>query len=93
MLLNSLNAISPIDGRYAEKTKVFRDFFSEQALINYRVLVEIEYFISLTKTEIQSLEDFPKEAFKKIKLRNAMCIAQIKRGLATQAPFPSNSHT
>jgi hypothetical protein len=34
-----------------------------------------------------------KEAFKKIKLRNAMCIAQIKRGLAKQAPFPSNSHT
>ena len=67
MQLNSLNAISPIDGRYAEKTKVFRDFFSEQALINYRVLVEIEYFISLTKTEIPSLEDFPKEAFKKIR--------------------------
>ena len=63
----NLNAISPIDGRYAEKTKVFRDFFSEQALINYRVLVEIEYFISLTKTEIPSLEDFPKEAFKKIR--------------------------
>ena len=40
MQLNSLKAISPIDGRYAEKTKVFRDFFSEQALINYRVLVE-----------------------------------------------------
>jgi hypothetical protein len=34
-----------------------------------------------------------KEAFKKIKLKNTMCIAQIKRGLAKQAPFPSNSHT
>ena len=67
MQLNSFNAISPIDGRYSEKTKVFRDFFSEQALINYRVLVEIEYFISLTKTEIPLLEDFPKEAFKKIR--------------------------
>ena len=67
MQLNSLNAISPIDGRYSEKTKAFRDFFSEQALINYRVLVEIEYFISLTKTEIPLLEDFPKEAFNKIR--------------------------
>ena len=67
MQLNSFNAISPIDGRYSEKTKALRDFFSEQALINYRVLVEIEYFISLTKTEIPLLEDFPKEAFKKIR--------------------------
>ena len=67
MQLNSFNAISPIDGRYSDKTKVFRDFFSEQALINYRVLVEIEYFISLTKTEIPLLEDFPKKAFKKIR--------------------------
>ena len=67
MQLNSFNAISPIDGRYSEKTKALRDFFSEQALINYRVLVEIEYFISLTKTEIPLLEDFPKEAFNKIR--------------------------
>ena len=67
MQLNSLNAVSPIDGRYSDKTKVFRDFFSEQALINYRVLVEIEYFISLTKTGIPLLEDFPKEAFNKIR--------------------------
>ena len=67
MQLNSLNAVSPIDGRYSEKTKIFRDFFSEQALINYRVLVEIEYFISLTKTEIPLLQDFPKKALKKIR--------------------------
>ena len=67
MLLNSLNAISPIDGRYNEKTKAFGDFFSEQALINYRVLVEIEYFISLTNLEIPLLEDFPKEAISKIR--------------------------
>ncbi len=67
MRLNSLNAISPIDGRYNEKTKAFGDFFSEQALINYRVLVEIEYFISLTNLEIPLLEDFPKEAISKIR--------------------------
>ena len=67
MRLNSLNAISPIDGRYNEKTKAFGDFFSEQALINYRILVEIEYFISLTNLEIPLLEDFPKEAISKIR--------------------------
>jgi len=61
MKINSLNAISPIDGRYYEKTKKFIDFFSEQALIKYRVLVEIEYFIALTKTEIPSLKKFPKD--------------------------------
>jgi adenylosuccinate lyase len=47
MKLNTLNAISPIDGRYRNKTKSLGDFFSEEALIKYRVLVEIEYFISL----------------------------------------------
>ena len=67
MKSNSLNAISPIDGRYSEKTKKFIDFFSEQALIKYRVLVEIEYFIALTKTEIPSLKKFPKDSVKKIK--------------------------
>ena len=67
MQLNSLNAISPVDGRYFNNTKEFKDFFSEQALIKYRVLVEIEYFISLTKTEILALNDFPKKSIKKIR--------------------------
>ena len=67
MQLNPLNAITPIDGRYNEKTKKFRDFFSEQALIKFRVLVEIEYFTALTKTQIPTLKDFPKESVKKIK--------------------------
>jgi adenylosuccinate lyase len=62
MQLNSLNAITPIDGRYNDKTKEFRGFFSEQALINYRVLVEIEYFVALTKTNIPSVSNFPKES-------------------------------
>ena len=43
----SLNAISPIDGRYSLKTAELNDFFSEKALIKYRLIVEIEYFISL----------------------------------------------
>ena len=67
MQLNSLNAITPIDGRYYDKTKGFSIFFSEQALIKYRVLVEIEYFIALTKTEIPKLNDFPKDSISKIK--------------------------
>ncbi len=67
MQLNFLNAISPIDGRYYEKTKGFRIFFSEQALIKYRVLVEIEYFIALTRTKIPTLSDFPKDYINKIK--------------------------
>jgi adenylosuccinate lyase len=67
MQLNSLNAITPIDGRYYDKTKGFSIFFSEQALIKYRVLVELEYFIALTRTEISTLSDFPKDSIKKIK--------------------------
>ena len=47
MSLFTLNAISPIDGRYRSKVKSLADFFSEEALIKYRVLVEIEYFIAL----------------------------------------------
>ncbi|MEX0359954.1 MAG: adenylosuccinate lyase, partial [Allomuricauda sp.] len=47
MSLNPLNAISPIDGRYRNKTEAFGAYFSEEALIKYRVRVEIEYFIAL----------------------------------------------
>jgi adenylosuccinate lyase len=49
MILNPLNAISPIDGRYRKSTNVLAPFFSESALIKYRVLVEIEYYIALSK--------------------------------------------
>ena len=44
----SLTAISPIDGRYASKTTALQAYFSEQALIQYRLRVEIEYFTSTT---------------------------------------------
>ena len=47
MALFMLNAISPIDGRYRSKVEALAGFFSEEALIKYRVLVEIEYFIAL----------------------------------------------
>jgi len=55
MKLNNLNAVTPIDGRYYNKTKDYGNYFSEQALIKYRVLVEIEYFIALTKTKIPDI--------------------------------------
>ncbi len=51
MSLDSLNAISPIDGRYAGKTSPLGDYFSEAALIRYRVRVEVEYFIALCQSE------------------------------------------
>ena len=47
--MNSLDAISPIDGRYRSKTEPFANYFSESALIRYRVRVEIEYYIALMK--------------------------------------------
>ena len=49
MDLNLLTAISPIDGRYREKTQSFAQYFSEYALIRYRIRVEIEYFIYFCK--------------------------------------------
>ena len=54
--LNELNAISPIDGRYRNKTISLAPFFSEEALIKYRVLVEIEYFIALCEVPLPQLK-------------------------------------
>ena len=59
----SLTAISPIDGRYSSKTERFSDYFSEYALIRYRVLVEIEYFIALCNIPLPQLSNFPKDKF------------------------------
>ena len=53
-----LTAISPIDGRYAEKTKELSEYFSEFALIKYRVFVEIQYFIALCQHPLPQLEGF-----------------------------------
>ncbi|WP_339837743.1 adenylosuccinate lyase [uncultured Maribacter sp.] len=58
MSLNALNAISPIDGRYSSKTKSLSPFFSEEALIKYRVRVEIEYFIALCEIPLPQLSSF-----------------------------------
>ena len=58
MSLTPLNAISPIDGRYRNKTEALKDYFSEEALIKYRVQVEIEYFIALCEVPLPQLSDF-----------------------------------
>lgn len=62
MHLNTLTAISPIDGRYRTSTAVFSPYFSEFGLIRYRVLVEVEYFIALANLKVQGLDDFPLES-------------------------------
>lgn len=61
--MNTLHAIAPVDGRYRSKTQDLAPFFSEFGLIYYRVLVEIEYFISLAESGIEPLNTFPKEKF------------------------------
>lgn len=58
-----LKAISPIDGRYADKTTSLVPFFSEMALIRYRVQVEVEYFIALCQLPLPQLAAFPKEKY------------------------------
>ena len=60
--LNELNAISPIDGRYRNKTISLAPFFSEEALIKYRVLVEIEYFIAFNYI-FRNLHEFERQKF------------------------------
>ncbi|GBU08421.1 adenylosuccinate lyase [Bacteroidales bacterium] len=55
MTLSELSAISPVDGRYRDKTKALAAYFSEYALIRYRVLVEIEYFIALCEIPLEQL--------------------------------------
>ncbi len=59
----NLNSISPIDGRYYNKTEVLSNYFSEKALIFYRLKVEIEYFISLCKIGIPQLKNFDHSKF------------------------------
>jgi adenylosuccinate lyase len=63
MDLNTLTAISPIDGRYRRKVSELAPYFSEFGLIKYRVLVEIEYLIALVGSGIAPLSDFPKDKF------------------------------
>ena len=63
MELSPLTATSPVDGRYRNKTEELADYFSEYALIRYRVKVEIEYFIALCELPLPGLEDFDTALF------------------------------
>ena len=70
MHLNALTAISPIDGRYRNKTEELAPYFSEYALIKSRVHVEVEYFIALCEIPLPQLADFPTKNF--LALRNVV---------------------
>lgn len=81
-----LTAISPIDGRYHEKTKELSEFFSEYALIRYRVLVEIQYFIALCQHPLPQLVDFDLEKvdklndiFENFNLQDALYVKKIEK--------------
>ena len=67
MKLSPLNAISPIDGRYRGKTKTLSKYFSEEALIQYRVKVEIEYFIALCEIPLPQLENINPAIFEDLR--------------------------
>ena len=67
MGISTLTAISPIDGRYRGKTEALSDYFSEYALIRYRVRVEIEYFISLCQLPLPQLATFPQGLFEQLR--------------------------
>ena len=66
-MTSSLLAVSPIDGRYASKTEVLGPYFSEFALIRYRVRVEIEYFIALCSIPLPQLKDFDRTRFEDLR--------------------------
>ena len=81
-----LTAISPIDGRYHEKTKELQEFYSEYALIKYRVFVEIQYFIALIQHPLPELADFEEDKvdklndiFENFNLQDALYIKTIEK--------------
>ena len=67
MNLSLLTAISPVDGRYRTKTEAYAAYFSEYALIRYRVLVEVEYFIALCEIPLKQLAPVPSSVFPKLR--------------------------
>ena len=64
---HALLAVSPIDGRYSRQTEPLREYFSEYALIKYRVRVEIEYFIALCQIPLPQLADFDHSKFEALR--------------------------
>lgn len=86
MTLSTLNAISPIDGRYRNKVEKLAPYFSEQALIKYRVQVEIEYFIALCEIPLPQLVNFDnnlhnnlREIYKQFSEEDAQKIKNIEK--------------
>ncbi len=86
MSLSQLNAISPIDGRYRSKVENLAPYFSEEALIQYRVRVEIEYFIALCEIPIPQLVAFDtskfdalRDIYKNFNTQNALAIKEIEK--------------
>lgn len=86
MELSKITAISPVDGRYRGATEPLGDYFSEYALIRYRVLVEIEYFIALCQIPLPQLADVEKETFEALRdiyrqftLEDALRVKEIEK--------------
>ena len=86
MTLTALNAISPIDGRYRGKSADLAPYFSEEALIKYRVLIEIEYFIALCEIPLPQLASFDQGLFdqlraiyKEFSAEDALAIKEIEK--------------
>lgn len=67
MEFSSLEAISPVDGRYRRATRKLADYFSEGALIKYRVMVEVEYFIALCELPLPQLNEFNADQFEPLR--------------------------
>src|SRR5437773_12077342 len=67
MNLSPLTALSPVDGRYRSKVEVLDQYFSEYALIRYRVYVEVEYFIALVEQNLPQLKSFDRSKFEALR--------------------------
>lgn len=86
MGLNQLNAISPLDGRYRDKVQSLAAYFSEEALIKYRVKVEIEYFLALCAIPLPQLADFHasrtqelRDIYLKFGMADALAVKEIEQ--------------
>lgn len=86
MELNNLTAISPADGRYRQKTEELAEYFSEYALMKYRIMVEVEYFIALCGIPLPALKeinqdqyDFLRSFYREFTMEDALRIKEIEK--------------
>ena len=84
--IKNILSVSPIDGRYSSITEAFSNYFSEYALIKYRVYIEIEYFIELTEIPLKNLKDISKKnkgdirmIYKNFSIEDALRIKEIEK--------------